>query len=55
MLRATTSLPVPDSPRIRTVASVSATCSIIRRTRRTAALVPTRLRKSSRERVLPLA
>ena len=40
MERATTSLPVPDSPVISTVVSKPATCSIILRTRRTAGEAP---------------
>ena len=44
ILRATTSLPVPDSPKTKTLASVSDTCSISLRTLRMPALLPTRLR-----------
>ena len=43
MARATSSLPVPVSPRIKTLASVGATTSTCRRTRRRAALLPDHL------------
>ena len=46
MARATNSLPVPVSPRIKTVASVGATTSTCRCTRRRAALLPTISSKS---------
>ena len=47
MVRAINSLPVPLSPRISTVASESATCSIILLIPRVARLLPERLRNSS--------
>ena len=51
MERATTSLPVPDSPRISTLASVCATWPMRRRT----SWIPRPLPTSSRNRVWPLS
>ena len=48
--RATTSLPVPLSPRTSTVMSVSATCSMMSRTSRMRMLSPQRSRRSVSER-----